>query len=198
MTDGIRPSRRQVMAAIAGVLPGGYVFGVFPNPLTMTDNENIRRDPVRGRGTPISVERTIQDPQVDYQEEQDTVRYVEAYTGNGPTADEQEPVYETAPFTEWVTSKAASVGSGAVNDAIDTRANGSAGATAGMTHRDGKQVIIVDRNHQPNSQQDTDRPSFDELVDLTPKSATVTITLEGRTQTETFGVWVKESNEVPV
>ncbi|PSQ38053.1 hypothetical protein BRD13_07620 [Halobacteriales archaeon SW_5_70_135] len=164
----------------------------------MTDNENVRRDPVRGRGTPISVERTIRDPQVDYREEQDTVRYVRAYIRDGPTADEREPVYETAPFTEWVTSKAASVGSGGVDDAIDTRADGSAGATAGMTHRDGEQVVIVDRNRRPDSQQDTDRPSFDELVDITPESATVTVTLEGRTRTETFGVWVEESNEVPV
>ena len=186
------------MAAIAGVLPTGYAFGVFPDPLTVTDSENIRRDPVRGRGTPVSVERTIRDPQVDYREEQDTVRYVGAYIRDGPTADEREPVYETAPFTEWVTSEAASVGSGAVNDAIDARADGSAGATAGMTHRDGRQVVTVDRNHQPDSQQDTDRPSFDELVDITPKSTTVTITLGGRTRTEIFGVWVEESNEVPV
>lgn len=144
----------------------------------------------RGKGEPVSIERTITDESLEYRPSTDEVRYPTLMNSNGPVA------YETVPFGRWARRRCASVGSDAVlpaiQDRFQKRVEGISKAASSeyiglvitvtaMTtkNRDGEVVA------EPNI-------SYESLVDAAPRTVHTTVRLEGREHTRAVPVFVEE------
>jgi hypothetical protein len=153
--------------------------------------------PIRGRGEPISIEHTVLDPPgyndgKEYNATSGTVRYVAA-TSKG------EPVkYETISFEKWATIQTAERGSTAAEKTTTARLDAGAGIDTGFTtaaaDRLDPYVIVIslrtvlERDGEPMS---TPAVEFPALVDEAPRSADVTISLDGDTFSRSVPVYAE-------
>lgn len=161
--------------------------------------------PDRGRADSVAVETAVERDEVEYLSEDDAVRYVaarvhadhEAFVAGTNT--EREPRYETSPFEQWASTECARVGAKRVLEVVRGRLErGRDEVRYGVTKEDGEKAIhveystVVGRDGTVTSEPTVDH---DELVAATPASITATISLDGRTHTETIPVWVQHSVE---
>jgi len=154
--------------------------------------------PLRPDGDPISVERTITDPDLDYLPEEDAVRYPAYYrrTGRGPDGQPtRTTVYETTPFADWAATETASVAADEVSAVADERLAGDPTLSVGITNREGEMAVTAELTTTLNrdgtvvSEPSTD---FERVVAAVPRSVDTTIHFEGETATRTVPVWVGE------
>jgi hypothetical protein len=154
--------------------------------------------PLRPDGDPISVERTITDPELDYLPEEDAVRYPAYYrrTGRGPDGQPtRTTVYETTPFADWAATETASVAADEVSAVADERLAGDPTLSVGITNREGEMAVTAELTTTLNrdgtvvSEPSTD---FERVVAAVPRSVDTTIHFEGETATRTVPVWVGE------
>jgi hypothetical protein len=156
------------------------------------------RGPVRGEADPVSVERTVTDPDLTYLSEQHAVEYVAAYRhvgtpGDGPPT--REPVYETMPFERWGRTECASVAADVVADHLDARTDGSPSVGFGTAPAGDGLAATVNLTTTLDRDGDvvfTPDASFHPTVAATPRAVTATVVLSGESHTETVPVWVRE------
>jgi hypothetical protein len=159
----------------------------------------------RGRADPVAVETAVERDEVEYLPEDDAVRYVAAWVHAdheafvSGTNTEREPRYETTPFEQWAPTECAHAGAKRILEVARERLErGSDEVRYGVTTEDGTKVIhveystVVGRDGTVTSEPTVDH---DELVAATPASVTATVSLGGRTHTETVPVWVHHSVE---
>ena len=156
------------------------------------------RGPIRPDGDPVSVERTITDPDLDYLPEQDAVRYPAYYktTGRGPEGQPtRTTLYETTPFADWAATETASVAADRVSAIADERIDGDPTLSVGITKREGEMAVTAELTTTLNregtvvSEPSTD---FERVVAAVPRSVDATIHFEGQTAERTVPVWVGE------
>lgn len=156
------------------------------------------RGPLRPEGEPVSVERTITDPDLEYLPDQDAVRYPAYYkrTGRGPDGQPtRTTLYETTPFADWAATETASVAAEEVDAIADERIAGDPTLSVGITNRDGEVAVtaqlttVLNREGTVVSEPGTD---FERVVAAVPRSVDTTIHFEGQTAGRTVPVWVGE------
>jgi hypothetical protein len=157
------------------------------------------RGPLRPEGEPVSVERTVTDPDLDYLPEQDAVRYPAYYktTGRGPEGQPtRTTLYETTPFADWAATETASVAADEVDAVAAERIAGDPTLSVGITKREGEMAVTAEltttlnREGEAVSEPSTD---FERIVAAVPRSVEATIHFEGQTATRTVPVWVGET-----
>jgi len=143
----------------------------------------------RGKGEPISVEKTITEDSITYLEDTDEVRYVTVYSGGEPKE------YNREPFKQWAKRKCASIGSTVVLPAIRNRFSASVeGIGKGVEDRLFDMVISVDYMISRNQEEEVENKpnvSFSELVEVTPQTVHATVVLDGREYTRPVPVIVQ-------
>jgi hypothetical protein len=156
------------------------------------------RGPLRPDGDPVSAERTITDPDLDYLPEQDAVRYPAYYktTGRGPEGQPtRTTLYETTPFADWAATETASVAADRVSAVADERIDGDPTLSVGITKHEGEMAVTaqltttLDREGTVVSEPSVD---FERAVAAVPRSVDTTIHFEGQTAERTVPVWVSE------
>jgi len=157
------------------------------------------RDPRRPDGDPVSVERTITDPELDYLPEENAVRYPAYYrrTGRGPDGQPtRTTIYETTPFADWGETECASVAADEVSAVADAAIDGDPRLSVGITNREGEMAVTVQQtttlNREGTVVSEPTTP-FDRIVAVTPRSVDATVHLDGQTHATTVPVWVSET-----
>ena len=156
------------------------------------------RGPIRPDGDPVSVERTVTDPDLEYLPERDAVRYPARYkrTGRGPEGQPtRTTIYETTPFEDWAATETASVAAEKVTAVADERIAGDPTLSVGITKRDGEMAVTAQLTTTLNREGTVvSEPSagFDRVVAAVPRAVDATIHFEGQTAERTVPVWVGE------
>lgn len=159
--------------------------------------------PLRGRGDPFAVDVTIEAGTLETVGNADTtvVENLTAYdrdTGDlqylshhGPDG----PVYGTKPFDRWARVTCTRVGTERLNDLLDTPFDDDMVDTV-MTFEGDPSVAVFqtttlfDRDGNVVSESTVD---IDDLLDVTPRSLTTTVSIGDRSRTATFPVEVERS-----
>jgi hypothetical protein len=145
----------------------------------------------RGRGDPISVQRSITDESITYDPDRGTVRYPTLMGSDGPVAHGSEP------FELWANRRCASVGSDAVLPAVEDRVDremtgigkGVRGTSFGLAITVSA-TTTLDREGTVVSEPVI---PLDRLVAVTPATVYATVRFEGREHTRAVPVFVEES-----
>lgn len=137
----------------------------------------------------VSVERTITDDEIDYDESNGSVRYVianenpESPDANGTVT--RERVYTSQPFAEWARVECHYIGLEHVESLLETRLDGKTGGiTAGVTTRGDTKTIVVSYSTTLNREGEvTAKPavSIERLRHVVPTAVVVRLSLDGRT-----------------
>ena len=171
--------------------------------LTRTTESTRTTEPISDYPATVNATTTVEREEIEYVEENDTVRYVAAYgnpdetEGEDGSAPEREPIYETIPFGEWAEVECASVGSDRVWDAMVERLDGETeGISVSITREDGEPAILV--GHQTRLNRDGDvisepNVSYKHVKRVAPESAEVVLTLDGRTRSCVVPVTTREA-----
>lgn len=145
----------------------------------------------RGKGEPVSIERTISDEYIEYRPSTDEVRYPTLMSADGPVA------HETEPFGRWAKRRCASVGSDAVLPAIQNRfkkrVEGIGKAASGEYNGMVITVMAVTRLNREGEVIGEPNISFEELVEAAPRTVHATVRLEDREYTRNVPVFVEQS-----
>lgn len=198
------PSRRQFLGGVGGLgvslagclgstAPGSETIDAGAGTATRT-RQTPYPGPVRCRGDPVAVERRFTDSagygdDIEYFPENKTVRFVATRRGDDPVS------YDTWSFEEWAAIKAASVGLERVRDATATRLGTDEFGSGWGQPPDSVSVnTLVIKLHvatwiedgQPIS---TPTVPLSRLADVAPRSANVTVSLEGDTSSQTVPVF---------
>lgn len=193
-------SRRRLLSA-CGLLGASFAGCLGRAPRSPTD-DGPTREPVRGAADPVTVERTVDDEELEYLEATDEVRYVAAYRHTNhdevenASKPEREPVYETTPFERWGETECAHAAALEVGDIIENAFDGGANTSPGVTTRDGKKVVEADyHTHLDRDGDVISKPSveFERVVEVTPRSVTATVSLEGHEHADTVPVFVRRA-----
>ena len=157
----------------------------------------------RGRADPISIDAEFPRERAEYLPEEDAVRYLaglvvtnksEFREGAEP---KREPNYRTVLFDLCASTECAHMGAGRVLETAKERLgmDDSGGEVSYLVSSDdnGRRIALVcyttlGRDGSVVSDSTVDH---DELVSVTPRSVTSTISLDGRSRTETIPVWVE-------
>lgn len=163
---------------------------------TRSNDGEARPEPVHCRGEPVATERSVTDEPgyddgIEYFPSNSTVRFVSHVSGGEPAR------FDTWSFEEWGRIRSADVGRRAVHLAANERL----GTTAGLGSGTGRPPSIasarrpviwlylrtrLDREGEAISEPDT---SLSELATVAPKSAEVTISLDGDAYDRTVPVF---------
>lgn len=175
----------------------------------------------QGTGPPITVEETLDSTQfqnaseAEYIEATDEVRFITEYDRSdedSPQSDSVldphepppgEPIYDTRPFDEWAEDECRSVIAKYISGVTRRRLGDAANRgdpTEGSMMIGSRQspsghIMTIRLKSSVNQEGETvftPRPTFEQVVDAAPATATVTIQFEGRDYTTTFPVMVTE------
>jgi hypothetical protein len=201
------PSRRRVLefAATGTALAAGCLTTSDDAPTTSdaapttsdaatpTGSERDSPDgPERGDAEAVSVDRTVVDESYEYVESNETVRY--PAVNSGGTVVE----YGYEPFEEWAYVEGASTAARRVGSLLADRLPSTDGLPVGMGQRDESTEIRVAVSLRTHLDRDGDvisepAVSLPEVVAETPQSITATLHFAGRTETNTYPVYVREA-----
>ena len=137
----------------------------------------------------VTVERTVTDDEIEYDESKGSVRYVIAYENpESPGADgtvTRERVYTSRPFEEWARVECPYIGLERVESLLKTRLDGRAqGITASVTTRSDTGTIVVSYTTTLDREGEVvSKPvvSFERLERAAPTAVVVSMSLDGRT-----------------
>ena len=216
-------SRRRLLSALALSAPFGGCLARAPRadrgtettestvgtPTTTepTRTETTMNDPYetkRAIGEPTSVEKTVEDENLEYIEETDEVRYVAGWRAPSDEAiengskPEREPVYDTVPFERWARVECLSIGAKAVYGALGERLDGGTkGLSVGFGRVEGQSEsrihvsveTLLDREGDVISEPSVE---FEEIVAATPRTVEVTFSFAGKERSCTEPAFVNE------
>lgn len=148
------------------------------------------RGPRQGRADPLTVDNplVVDDADLEYLPEKNAVRFPSLMNQSGVVA------YDTIPFGRWAQLKCAETGVDTVWNVVAGRLDGDPkeigrGATSSFP---GMVVELSHTTSVDDAGEVVSAPpvSFDELLDITPNSVTVTVALDGQKATHTVPVQV--------
>lgn len=196
--------RRSLLTAVSAVVTGG-VTGCLSDVAPVQSTATYTRvapspTPVRGRGEPISVERSLSD-EPGYEDDREyfpankTVRYVAATSGGEPVD------FETISFEEWAPTKSTEVGMKRVQEVTPTRL-GTDEFTAGMgvppesAQTEGLVIWLTVATRTDDGETiSTPTVPLPRLADVAPRSVDVTISIEGDAFSRTVPVFARHLEE---
>ncbi|MFD1587721.1 hypothetical protein ACFR9U_12065 [Halorientalis brevis] len=165
---------------------------------TGTGTATARQEPIRPDGDPVTIERTITDPDLDYLPDEHAVKYPAYYKrvgtpGDGPPT--RTTIYETTPFEDWAVTECASAGAKKVGSVVRSAVDGDPNLSVGITTRDDEMAISARQTTTKNREGEVvSEPTvpFDRVVAVTPRAVTATVHLDDQSHTATIPVWADE------
>jgi hypothetical protein len=148
------------------------------------------RGPRQGRADPLTLDETVvvDDPDLDYLPEKNAVRFPSLMNESGVVA------FDTMPFDRWSQLQCAEVALDPAWAVVAERLDGdSTGLGRGVTAS--FPGMVVEFSHTTTVDDEGEVVSappvtFDELLDVTPRSVTATVSLDEETATHTVPVQV--------
>jgi len=165
---------------------------------SVTGTDTTRQGPIRPDGDPVTIERTITDPDLDYLPDEHAIKYPAYYErvgtpGDGPPT--RTTIYETTPFEDWAVTECASAGAKKVGSVVRSAVDGDPNLSVGITTRDDEIAISTRQTTTKNREGEVvSEPTvpFDRVVAVTPRTVTAMVHLEDQSHTATIPVWVDE------
>lgn len=150
--------------------------------------------PVRCRGDPISASREVTDSpgyedNIEYFPSNQTVRFVATMSGDGPES------FETMPFEQWGSIESAEVGLEKVREVTEKRLEtddfGSGMGDAPGFFNGDMAITLSVATRVEDDETVTPSLSLSKLADNAPKSANVTVSLDGDEYSRTVPVYAE-------
>lgn len=196
--------RRRALLAGLGTTATAALAGFATGTLPGTHVDDAGTGPVRCRGDPVSVERSVADRPgfddgIEYHPENGTVRYVKYRSGGEPVA------FDTMSFEQWGSIECAEAGLERVRavtaDRLGTDEFGSAmGDPPGVRLPVGRSwqppavtlhVGTMGGPDGPGSSESTPSVSVSELADVAPRSVEATVSLDGDSYSRTVPTFAR-------
>jgi hypothetical protein len=194
------PSRRRILTVTAtAVISAGCVSTPEnqsgSSPGDANDDGQAPDGAVSGTAEPISVAKTVTDPDIEYVSSNQTVRYPFRRSGADYT-------YKYLAFSKWAYVEGASVAADAVTDRLDERLSDTENVTAGIYDSDGEDLIVLVKlvTTLDDSGDVVSKPDVgvDRVVSATPERIEATVELSSETHTDTYVAYVIETESRPV
>lgn len=156
----------------------------------------------RGTADPVSVTESLDQKTVEYLPNEEAVRYVAQWrrqkpeTGTPDAPPENEPIYRTLPIDDWAQIEAASTGATHIRTLIGDRLDGETdGITVGAASDGGEPRIAVHYTtwRGETGEETVPAASYEEILEATPITVTVTVTFQGQRHTQTIPVTVERT-----
>lgn len=168
------------------LIAGGGIVGAVAGGTALADATRadllVDRELTQGTGEPVATQQTITRDAVDYLASTDAVRE------HG----------ETEPFTEWARREGQEIAADTVVSVVESRVEGPLdGVGSGVRFLLFGPVITVDHlvtHDRTGTVVNEPTVTFNRLITVTPRTMTVTVTLDGHDYTTTFPVGVGQSD----
>lgn len=165
-----------------------------------TDETETTKASERGRAPEVSVRKETWGSDVEYVEENGSVRYD---SGRASPTDRSgtrtEPAYSVVPFSQWASAQCAALAASKVNSVLDERIeSGLTGVSAGVNHSsEGKEVYVDYSTTRNRDGEVVEKPeaAFESVVEATPRTVAATVALSGETRTERYRIFVRTSTK---
>jgi len=176
-------SRRRVLRLASLAAGTGLIAGCTGEPLGSGGSEttSIGSRRARGRAEEITVSKAF-DGEYTYLASENAVRNEESN--------------DVEPFDRWVWAQLRSISADSVESALSSRGVGDPAVGYPL----GPETLAITVSLTTTLDRDgnvefTPQTSFEDVAAVTPRSVTVTVSLDGKTRTETVPVWVGRAVE---
>lgn len=156
----------------------------------------------RGQAPEVTVKKEIQKDDIEYREENNSVRYRSGSKKISPddqNKTSRKPVYNVIPFSQWSKAQCADLTASKINETLNKRIeSGLSGVAVGVKHSSEGKKVYVDYSTTRNREGEViEKPdvTFGRIVEVTPKEVTATVEISGKTHTEKYAIFVKKSSK---